>query len=188
MVFQVAKLMHNDILDAMDGNFYQIYIKRNTAFGAAASPAPAHAANQHHRLRDVMACSNGVAFFQISAEGFLSTFTVPRLHRFPDVLCITFVFRPYPQKTPFQLGLLPTAMLNFEAILPAEINKRFIPNKVMLLRPSEEEKLDIDNIASFTKGFTAIEGGKATGYVCTGFKCQLPTTDVSSLLELLGQN
>ena len=61
MVFQVAKLMHDDILDAMDGGFYQVQIKCDTAFGATASPAPVHGTDRHYRLRNAMAQSDGVA-------------------------------------------------------------------------------------------------------------------------------
>ena len=59
MVFQVAKLMHDDVLDTMDGRFYQVQVKCDTAIGAAASPAPAHGADQQYRFRNAMARSNG---------------------------------------------------------------------------------------------------------------------------------
>jgi hypothetical protein len=58
MVFQVAKLMHDNVLDTMDGRFYQVYVKGDTAFGAAASPAPAHGADQQYRFRNAMVQSN----------------------------------------------------------------------------------------------------------------------------------
>ena len=58
MVFQMAKLMHDDVLDAMDGRFYQVQVKCDTALGAAAAPAPAHGANQQYRFRNAMARSN----------------------------------------------------------------------------------------------------------------------------------
>ena len=55
MVFQVAKLMHDNVLDAMDGRFYQVQVKCDTAFGAAASPAPAQGADQQYRFHNAMA-------------------------------------------------------------------------------------------------------------------------------------
>ena len=42
MVFQVAKLMHDDVLNTVNGCFYQVYVECDTTLRAAASPAPAH--------------------------------------------------------------------------------------------------------------------------------------------------
>ena len=39
---------------------------------------------------------------------------------------------------------------------------------------------------SWLRDFAPIEG-KPTAYVCEDFVCQLPTTDVSKLRELLGR-
>jgi len=61
---------------------------------------------------------------------------------------------------------------------------RFVPNKVVLLRPSEQESPDIIRVAPFTEGQTSIDG-KATAYVCRDYVCKLPTTDADKMLELL---
>jgi hypothetical protein len=45
MVFHMAELMYDNVLNAMDGRFYQVQVKCDTAFGAAAPPAPAHGSN-----------------------------------------------------------------------------------------------------------------------------------------------
>ncbi len=64
------------------------------------------------------------------------------------------------------------------------IRTQFIPNKVMILRPTEQESPDSDHLAEFTKHHLSIEG-KATAYVCLNYNCRLPTTDVNKMLELL---
>jgi uncharacterized protein YyaL (SSP411 family) len=64
------------------------------------------------------------------------------------------------------------------------LRTRFIPNKVVLLRPSEQSAPDITHLAQFTKYQSAIKG-KATAYVCLNYKCQLPTTEASKMLALL---
>ncbi len=64
------------------------------------------------------------------------------------------------------------------------IRRQFIPNKVVILRPTEQESPDIDHLAEFTKHHLSIEG-KATAYVCLNYNCRLPTTDVNKMLELL---
>lgn len=61
------------------------------------------------------------------------------------------------------------------------LNSHFIPNKVVILRPIDEESPEIDAIADFTKDLTAIEG-KATAYVCVNNTCELPTTDMIKML------
>jgi uncharacterized protein YyaL (SSP411 family) len=64
------------------------------------------------------------------------------------------------------------------------LSKIFAPNKVMLLRPPQEENPPIARIAAFTKNLKALDA-KATAYVCTNYTCQFPTTEVNRLHELL---
>ncbi|MFC2001151.1 thioredoxin domain-containing protein [Chloroflexota bacterium] len=64
------------------------------------------------------------------------------------------------------------------------IRKLFVPNKIVILRPTDQETLDIDDIAPFTRYHSSIDG-IATTYVCLNYNCKLPTTDISSLPKLL---
>jgi uncharacterized protein YyaL (SSP411 family) len=66
------------------------------------------------------------------------------------------------------------------------LRSRFIPNAVVLLRPSGEEEPPIAGLAGFTREM-AMSGGRATAYVCREFACELPTTDTGRMLELLGE-
>ncbi len=66
----------------------------------------------------------------------------------------------------------------------AAIRRRFIPNKVVILRPADGPSPRIDGIAPFARNNSAIEG-KATAYVCLNYHCKLPTTDINAMLELL---
>ena len=65
------------------------------------------------------------------------------------------------------------------------LTRQFIPNKVVLLRPTEEESPAITRIAEFTKAQLTING-KATAYVCKNYICDLPTNNINKMLELLG--
>jgi len=65
-----------------------------------------------------------------------------------------------------------------------KLRSRFIPNKIVLLRPNGEETPEISGIARYTGPQTSI-GGKATAYVCRNYQCQLPTTDPEKMLELM---
>jgi len=64
------------------------------------------------------------------------------------------------------------------------LRKHFIPNKVVLLRPSDQEEPDIIRLAKFTEYQSSLDG-KATAYVCLDYSCKMPTTDTEEMLELL---
>jgi len=61
----------------------------------------------------------------------------------------------------------------------------FVPNKIVILHPSDQKPSLIDDIVPFIKDHSSIDG-KATAYVCLDYNCQLPTKDIGSMLELLG--
>lgn len=65
------------------------------------------------------------------------------------------------------------------------LRARFIPNKVVLLKPIDEKAFEISRLAPYTKAYTAVEG-RTTAYVCSNYSCQLPTTDPGEMLRLLG--
>jgi len=64
------------------------------------------------------------------------------------------------------------------------LRKKFIPNKVVIFRPSEEDNPEIIRFAEFTKYFSSKEN-RATAYVCQNYICKLPTTDIEKMQELL---
>ncbi|MCW4037670.1 MAG: thioredoxin domain-containing protein [Candidatus Bathyarchaeota archaeon] len=64
------------------------------------------------------------------------------------------------------------------------LKTRFIPNKVVLFRPTEEEHPEIAQYVEFTRDLTSIEG-KATAYVCRNYQCDLPTTRKEEMLRSL---
>jgi hypothetical protein len=64
------------------------------------------------------------------------------------------------------------------------LRTHFIPNKVVIFRPIEQEAPQITRLARFTKGKSSIDS-KATAYVCLNHSCKMPTTDISRMLELL---
>jgi len=63
------------------------------------------------------------------------------------------------------------------------LRARYIPNCVVLLR-GEGDDGAITELAEFIRPHISIDG-KATAYVCQNFRCELPTTDVERMLELL---
>ncbi|NVM53465.1 MAG: thioredoxin domain-containing protein [Candidatus Helarchaeota archaeon] len=70
-----------------------------------------------------------------------------------------------------------------QAMLKALRNK-YLPNKIVLLNPIDQESAEIYEIAEFLKKQPSI-GGKATAYVCINDFCKKPVTEVSAMLEQL---
>jgi hypothetical protein len=66
------------------------------------------------------------------------------------------------------------------------LRRQFVPNKVVLLRPTETGSPEIDRIAEFVKNHPSING-KATAYICQNYQCKLPTTDINKMLEMLNE-
>ena len=64
------------------------------------------------------------------------------------------------------------------------VNNLYIPNKVFILRKTEQPTPEIDNYSSFVQFFDNLDG-KATAYVCINKTCKPPTHDVSKILEYL---
>lgn len=60
----------------------------------------------------------------------------------------------------------------------------FLPNKIVLLRPTNVSAPGILQLADFTRNDSSIDG-KATAYVCLKYRCDLPTTDPRKMLQLL---
>ena len=67
------------------------------------------------------------------------------------------------------------------------LRKMFIPNKVVLFKPTGLTKPEITQFAEFTKSLFAKEG-KATAYICRDFKCDMPTTEVQRMTALLNND
>ena len=65
------------------------------------------------------------------------------------------------------------------------LRKPFLPEKVVLFRPTDRKaSADINIIAPFTGPMFA-KNDRATAYVCREFTCKLPTTSIDQMLENL---
>jgi len=63
------------------------------------------------------------------------------------------------------------------------VQQEFLPNKVVIFNPAETSLSGIKDIAPYVKNHFTVDG-KATAYVCSNYKCKLPTTDVSTMMSL----
>ncbi|MBE9503367.1 MAG: thioredoxin domain-containing protein [Proteobacteria bacterium] len=64
------------------------------------------------------------------------------------------------------------------------LGRAYIPNKVVLHRPTDQESSEIAELAEYAIYHKSI-GGKATAYVCLNYQCNMPTTEVDEMLTML---
>jgi uncharacterized protein YyaL (SSP411 family) len=64
------------------------------------------------------------------------------------------------------------------------LHARFMPNKILLLMDGGEGQDYLSRHLPFVKSMTALNE-KATAYICENYTCQLPTTDLPVMFQLL---
>ena len=62
------------------------------------------------------------------------------------------------------------------------IHERFLPRQVLILRPDDRSREEMEQIIPFVKEHNSV-GGKATAYVCENYTCKLPTTDIDEMIS-----
>ena len=65
-----------------------------------------------------------------------------------------------------------------------EIYRRFIPRKVLVLNPGGEEGESIQSLVPYIE-HQGMAAGKPTVYLCENYECNLPATDILTLISLL---
>jgi len=71
------------------------------------------------------------------------------------------------------------------ARMAAEVFSRFLPNKIVVLRPAKEDAVkEIADVIPFIRDEKPLDG-QPTAYVCENFVCKLPTTDMQEFVSLL---
>jgi uncharacterized protein YyaL (SSP411 family) len=64
------------------------------------------------------------------------------------------------------------------------VHERFMPNKILLLADGGAGQDYLGKSLPFIKSVTMIDG-KTTAYICENYACQLPTTEVEVMVQLL---
>jgi len=70
------------------------------------------------------------------------------------------------------------------------LRSKFVPNKVTLLDPTEEDSPGIFQLVEFLQHLphrTVNPTTAATAYICHNYVCNQPTTDIKTMLELLNE-
>jgi uncharacterized protein YyaL (SSP411 family) len=64
------------------------------------------------------------------------------------------------------------------------LKTRYIPNRVLIFKPTDSESPEISSIAGFIENHVPLDG-RATAYVCRNTACNMPTTDIHEMLKIL---
>jgi uncharacterized protein YyaL (SSP411 family) len=64
------------------------------------------------------------------------------------------------------------------------LHREFLSRAVIVFRPSGQECPAASRLSPFARSMTAVEG-RATAYLCSGFRCGLPVTDPAEMLARL---
>ena len=65
-----------------------------------------------------------------------------------------------------------------------EIHSRFLPNKILLFADGAEGQAYLNGFVPFFGNLTTV-GGKQMVYICKNYTCELPTSDVETMIQTL---
>ena len=68
--------------------------------------------------------------------------------------------------------------------ITAAIQQKFLPNKVLLFRAEDDTGKKLAELCPFVEGMKSTDR-KATAYLCEGFSCKTPLTDLAAIQEAL---
>src|SRR5262249_29524359 len=66
-------------------------------------------------------------------------------------------------------------------------NRRFLPHDYLLLAPEGDARHRLAKLAPFVAALGP-KNGRATAYVCVGYACRLPTTDLNAFAAQLDES
>ncbi|RMG21901.1 MAG: thioredoxin domain-containing protein, partial [Methanobacteriota archaeon] len=108
-----------------------------------------------------------------------------QVKRYPPGYSILLMGTRYALKGGFEIVVVGKKGADDTQRLLKAIFDRYLPNKVLLFKPVDDNNNQLGDLVEFTKPMTAINN-QATVYVCRNYACELPTTDIHTMLSLLG--
>ena len=123
------------------------------------------------------------AALRVKAEQTLKAFG-RRLERAPHAMPQMMVALDYYLDEPKQIILAGNPDAPDTLAMLRTVHERFIPNKILMLVDGGESQQRLARHIEFL-GSLEMQDGKATAYVCEGFVCQRPATDLASLVKIL---
>jgi len=108
-----------------------------------------------------------------------------RIAKAPAEAAVMMMAVEFLEGTAFEVVIAGDSQSEETAAFINALNEHFLPNTLVLLRPTETETPRIAAIAPFTRHQKNIKG-QTTAYVCEKQICKRPVTTVAAMLEQLG--
>jgi uncharacterized protein YyaL (SSP411 family) len=109
-----------------------------------------------------------------------------QIERMPSAYSMMLIGLEFAQGRSYEVVLAGAPEDEKLAAMIQAITARFIPNRVLLLKATEQQSKETSILAPYTKFHTPVNG-KATAHVCIDHNCRLPTNDITQMLEFLDE-
>jgi len=109
-----------------------------------------------------------------------------RLQRIPHAMPQMLVAVDFSLEKPQQIIIAGKPEAPDTRAMLRAVHERFLPNKILLLIDGREGQAYLQKHLPFIESLSP-RAGKATAYICENYACQLPTTEIAVLRELLNK-
>ncbi len=100
----------------------------------------------------------------------------------PQMLCVLDFYLSKPK----QIVIAGKADAADTRAMLRAVRERYLPNAIVIMADGSESQKTLAKLLPFLETIKPVDG-RATAYVCVNYACQLPTSDLSKLAELLGK-
>lgn len=172
--------------DKRDGGFFftaddaeKLPVRQKEVFDAAIPSGNSVAALNLFRLARI----TGEIDYEARAERTI-TISADRVRQAPQAFTMLLCALDFELGPSYEIVIVGRPTADDTRQMLKAIRTRFIPNKIVIVKPAGHDSPDVVHFADFIKAQTSIEG-KATAYICRNYSCDLPTNDIGKLVELL---
>jgi len=172
--------------DAQDGGFFtvaddveQLILRQKDIYDGAIPSANAVACYNLLRLSRIFGSSE----YEAKAASVIRAFSQQiRLH--PAAHTMMMIAQDFAVGPSAEVVIVGREDDREAQLMLAAVNKRYLPNVVVLFKPEDSRGSLVDGLCGFTKDLKP-RAGSAIAYVCRNNVCNAPTGDVDEMISLL---
>ncbi|HUX98210.1 MAG TPA: thioredoxin domain-containing protein [Candidatus Deferrimicrobium sp.] len=109
------------------------------------------------------------------------------VNRIPAGFTMLLVSLEFAMGPSYQIVIAGNSQAEDTKLMIQKIREQFLPNKVMILNPTDQPSPEIIRIANFIENQKTINN-KDTAYICINNSCKNPVTNVNNMLKALEVN
>jgi uncharacterized protein len=188
---QIALKLNDEFMahfwDTQGGAFFftaddaeELLVRKKEVYDGATPSGNSVAALNLLRLARIAANADLEHRAELAARAFSGN-----IRQFPSAYTQMLIALEFALGPSYEVVIAGKAGANDTLSMIRELRKVFVPGKVVLLRPMDEDPPAIVGLAGYTENQVSLDS-KATAYVCANYQCELPTTESEKMLELLG--